>query len=272
MRYTAERASDHARDEFRARGRTLAAARSRTRTTLVAATLCGAGALWLASTREPAERTRDLDGASLVEPHALAAPLAEPAAELAPGRTALRARSTRVATPAVPALESREARTEREYLLELRALAAADATAFDARCESVWSAAGPACEQFAALRALYELRGAGAAERLARAVAELPSEVSAGGDAVPRAFVQWLARRAAFELPARAALDAIVWGEAHAAPELRNLALRERLLLAPPEDLAELTRRIHAERDSSVHSAGLACLDERAGASSSGER
>lgn len=245
---------------------------------LTAVALFGGGVLWLASTREPARTPRRTETPSLTDSRAPAETLAIPTERALFERTALGVRKTRNSTVVVEparaetAPDPRKPRTESEYLAELRALARTDVAAFETRCDSVLSGTGPACEQFATLRAVYELQRPGAAELLARAVATLPRNASPQGDSVPRALVQWLAHRAAFELPARATLDVIVWGDARVDAELRCLALRERLLSAPPEDLADLMRRVHAERDSLVHSAGLACLDERDGLLSSRER
>ncbi|MCY2959078.1 MAG: hypothetical protein NTY35_02845 [Planctomycetota bacterium] len=173
------------------------------------------------------------------------------------------AQSTRAVPPQEP-LDARGPRTEGEYLAELRALARSDPAAFGRRVESILAGSGPACEQFASLRAAYEENWAGTTDLCVRAVTVLSHASGPQAESVPQALVHWLGQQAPLESRARDALAAIVWDTpASLDPTLRGRALRLLVLSSPEADLPLLARRIHAEGDPDLHSAGRSALDQR---------
>jgi hypothetical protein len=263
MRTGRERSNANTAEKSGARIDRSVPARWHTTLPLLAATALGASAIWLASTRGSVEREPAAPAVSAAEAHPSAETLSAPVDTAPPERTLSRARRTTAVELASGTRDPRSPRTESEYLAELRTLSDEDPAAFELRVGAVLSGDGPECEQFAALRVVYEAQRPGAAHQLARAIVSLPKTSGPQGESVPRALVQWLARRAPLEVHAREALDEIVWGDALVDPELRSLAVRERILTAPAEDVAVLVQRVHAERDSLVQSAGLACLAER---------
>lgn len=265
MRTARERSNTNAAEQSGAHVQRSVPARGRSALPWLAATAFVASALWFASTRGSGEREFVAPAEFDAQEQASAVTLTAPVDTAPAERTLTRARRTTAVEHVSGARDPRSPRTESEYLAELRALSDAEPTAFERRVDAVLTGHGPACEQFAALRVVYEAQRPGAARTLARAIATLPRTSGPHAESVPRALVQWLAQRAPLDAHARTTLDEIVWGDALVAPELRSLALRERILSAPSEDVAELVQRVRAEHDSLVQSAGLAGLAERDG-------
>lgn len=160
--------------------------------------------------------------------------------------------------------EQRGPRTEAEYLVELRALLGSDPDAFALRADSIEAGAGPACEQFALLRAAYEASWPGMNDLCARTASARDRAADPRVESVTQSLVHWLGERALREPRAREALGSIVWNTATPAEPIHRIrALRALVLAAPRADVALLAQRIQAEADPTVHSAGLAALDER---------
>jgi len=161
-------------------------------------------------------------------------------------------------------LDPAEPRTEAEHIVVLRALARADSDAFGRRVRAILGGNGPACEQFAALRAACEERWPGTAELCVRAASTLPTTSGPQAESVPQTLVHWLARRAPREPFAREILSALVWSRpTPVEPALRSGALRALVLASPAGELDLLAARIQAEGDPDVHCAGRTALDER---------
>jgi len=159
---------------------------------------------------------------------------------------------------------ARGPRTEAEYLVELRALLASDPDAFARRADSILAGTGPACEQFASLRAAYEASWSGTDDLCARTASARDRAADPRAESVTQSLVHWLGERAVREPRARTALGAIVWSAAPPAEPIHRIrALRALVLAAPRTEVALLAQRIHAEPDPDVHSAGRAALDER---------
>lgn len=210
------------------------------------------------------------------EPDAAASLPAETPGAVASQRESVAAQPARAAAPeasspapradrAPPLDERKGPRTEAEHVAALRALARSDPAEFGRRVESLLAGTGAAVEQFAALRAAYEEDWPGTIDLCVRAVAALPRASGPAAESVPETLVQWLSQRAPRDPRAREALAAVVWtAPAGAESAFRSRALRALVRACPEADVPLLARRIHAEGDPDVHSAGRAALEERA--------
>ncbi len=239
---------------------------------LVSVLVLGTGAALLAFARErkPVELAASVGPAA-----AIPAETPTPAEPSGSARSAIQASHPRVVRSApdveaaIPAgasgARARGPRTEAEFLVELRALARSDPEAFGRRAEAILAGSGPACEQLASACAAYEEGWPGAEALCVRTASTLSLESSPQAESVPQALVHWLGERALLEPRARETLTAVVWsGTERVEPLLRIRALRALVLATPEEELPRLARRVHAEGDPDVHSAGRAALESRA--------
>jgi hypothetical protein len=167
-----------------------------------------------------------------------------------------------------PRAAERAARSERELRAEY--LAVADAKELALRVAEALRPEVARAEQMAALQATV-LRGLPEASELCvRAALQLPLESNEQGESVPRALVDWLARRARLEAGSRQTLEAIA-----AAPridsQVRAAALRAWIDALPDDELGSAAARFGREADDVVYASAVSALEKRSGRAADGE-
>jgi hypothetical protein len=167
-----------------------------------------------------------------------------------------------------PRAAERAARGERELRAEY--LAVADAKELALRVAEVLRPEVARAEQMAALQAAVMRGLPEASELCAQAALQLPLESNAQGESVPRALVDWLARRARVEAGSRQALETIA-----AAPrvdsQVRAAALRAWIDALPENELGTAATRFGREADDVVYASALSALEKRSGRAAAGE-
>jgi len=134
--------------------------------------------------------------------------------------------------------------------------------AFDAAVASALAADRPAAERFAALRASYDLRGAGSEPYFLRAAVELDGAGDAGSVSTARAAVHWLGERAAREPIALGLLERLSLA-AGVDAELRAASVCTLVLQAPESELDRLEQRFSRDREERVAASAASALESR---------
>ena len=149
----------------------------------------------------------------------------------------------------------RAAWTEREFLEEFDASAAADPLGFRVRVREALFGEGPACEKVAALRALYAWEPETGRDLCVEAIARLPDASSPRGESVPRTALRLLGERAPREPAARSILERVLWSQDFlVSAELRGVAAAALLAATAEPELSTLRRRLQDDPEERVRS------------------